>query len=664
MKTRWLAIAGAFVAGCSSGGTSGEDAGHKGGSNTPDSGMSQGKDGASDGTVGVDSGPGTGKDAGSDTGSGEGGDARLDTGSGDASDSGRRQDAPADVSTAGDSGAGCNILVNGNTLYFASGTVDADNACLSCQPSVSASAWSNVESGSSCGPFGGGGTCQAGACTVGCDVNGAFYMQGAPNPATPVTTTSVCESCQPAVSTSSWTNSADGTACDADGGTDSFCRAGTCTTGCFIAGAVYASNAPNPVAPATAITSCETCQPTMSATAWSHAANGTSCSVGTGNFCNNGTCALGCNIDGTYYASGAANPGNPTTKETVCESCQPATSATAWTNLANGASCSAGGGNVCTAGTCTLGCVIGGTFYASGAANPTSACQSCQPTTSATAWSNNVYAAGTSPTGIASDGVNLWATNSTNGTVTKILASTGATVGTYPTGTTPDAVAFDGHNMWIANEGSANVTELLATTGANVGSSPFASQTDPYAITFDGTNMWVANYGLNTVRKFLASTGAVVGTYTVGTNPRGLAFDGANIWVTNYTSNNVMKLTAATGAVVGTYAVGTNPIGIAYDGANMWVANYGSANVTELLASTGATVGLYTVGTHPLGVAFDTKNIWVTNFGSNSVTEIVASTGVPVGTFPVGHDPYGIVYDGKYVWVANSADGTVNMLCP
>src|SRR5579884_3138994 len=50
-----------------------------------------------------------------------------------------------------------------------------------------------------------------------------------------------------------------------------------------------------------------------------------------------------------------------------------------------------GAGEVCNSGACQAGCIIGGTFYASGASNPASQCQSCQPDKSTTSWS---YASG------------------------------------------------------------------------------------------------------------------------------------------------------------------------------------------------------------------------------------------------------------------------------
>ncbi|HZW91764.1 MAG TPA: hypothetical protein VFF64_02220 [Candidatus Eremiobacteraceae bacterium] len=103
-------------------------------------------------------------------------------------------------------------------------------------------------------------------------------------------------------------------------------------------------------------------------------------------------------------------------------------------------------------------------------------------------------------------------------------------------------VAFDGTNIWVANSGSGSVTELLASSGAVVGT--YSVGGNPQGVAFDGTNIWVAN-GSNSVTKLLDSTGAVVGTYSVGgVNLQGVAFDGSNIWVVGTGSNTVSKLPA------------------------------------------------------------------------------------------------------------------------
>ena len=107
----------------------------------------------------------------------------------------------------------------------------------------------------------------------------------------------------------------------------------------------------------------------------------------------------------------------------------------------------------------------------------------------------------------------------------------------YPVGTGPIGVVFDGTNIWAANYIGGTVTKLLASTGATMGTYPVAA--GPSGVVFDGANIWVSNNSGNTVTKLLASTGAAVGTYPVGSNPEGVAFDGKNIWVASYTGYTV-----------------------------------------------------------------------------------------------------------------------------
>ena len=46
--------------------------------------------------------------------------------------------------------------------------------------------------------------------------------------------------------------------------------------------------------------------------------------------------------------------------------------------------------------------------------------------------------------------------------VSKLLASTGATVGTYTVGSSSSGIAFDGANIWVASYNGGSVTELPA----------------------------------------------------------------------------------------------------------------------------------------------------------------------------------------------------------
>jgi len=59
------------------------------------------------------------------------------------------------------------------------------------------------------------------------------------------------------------------------------------------------------------------------------------------------------------------------------------------------------------------------------------------------------------------DGAHIWVTNYGDGSVTKLRASDGATLGTFPVGYDfPTGIAFDGANIWVTNEYGVCVSKL------------------------------------------------------------------------------------------------------------------------------------------------------------------------------------------------------------
>ena len=51
------------------------------------------------------------------------------------------------------------------------------------------------------------------------------------------------------------------------------------------------------------------------------------------------------------------------------------------------------------------------------------------------------------PTGVSSDGTNVWVTNSTSNTVSKIDILSGTVVQSIPVGTNPTGISSDGTNV-------------------------------------------------------------------------------------------------------------------------------------------------------------------------------------------------------------------------
>jgi YVTN family beta-propeller protein len=66
-------------------------------------------------------------------------------------------------------------------------------------------------------------------------------------------------------------------------------------------------------------------------------------------------------------------------------------------------------------------------------------------------------------------------------------------------GIQPEWLVFDGANMWVSNNGSSSVTKIVAATGARVGTFPVGAY--PAGLAFDGSTVWVANSQANTASR-------------------------------------------------------------------------------------------------------------------------------------------------------------------
>jgi len=133
------------------------------------------------------------------------------------------------------------------------------------------------------------------------------------------------------------------------------------------------------------------------------------------------------------------------------------------------------------------------------------------------------------PSGITTDGTNLYVADSMNNLIRKIVISTGVVT----------TVAGTGSN------GSAD-----NTTGTS------ASFNYPSGITTDGTNLYVADSNNHLIRKIVISTGAVTtvagtgssgsangtGTSASFNSPRGITSDGANLYVVDKDNQLIRKI--------------------------------------------------------------------------------------------------------------------------
>src|SRR5262245_56316488 len=262
---------------------------------------------------------------------------------------------------------------------------------------------------------------------------------------------------------------------------------------------------------------------------------------------------------------------------------------------------------------------------------------------------------GTFPVFAHFDGADIWVTNRSESTVSRVRASdgklletwTGSTdpwgvesamgrivvTGELPVGrmysidptkaagvvttvvstlpTFPGGVAFDGGRFWTT---SPDGWVVMVTPGAIpwTFSTVTAGFTHPTAPVFDGTNMWVTDTGPATLLK-LGPFGAVIQTVTVGLDPRSTTFDGSNIWVTNEGSGTVSVVRASTGAILATLTGPPSPRASAFDGERVLVTDYVNDLLSLWKAADLTSLGVISAGggNGPWGVCSDGANFWI-----------------------------------------------------
>jgi len=294
------------------------------------------------------------------------------------------------------------------------------------------------------------------------------------------------------------------------------------------------------------------------------------------------------------------------------------------------------------------------------------------------------------PSGITTDGTNLYVTDLVNHLIRKIVISTGAVTTVAGTGSSgsangtgtsasfngPSGITTDGTNLYLADFNNHLIRKIVISTGAvttvaGTGSSGSANGTGtsasfnlPYGITTDGTNLYVVDTSNHLIRKIVISTGAVTTVAGTGSSgsangtgtsasfyyPGGITTDGTNLYVGDGNNHLIRKIVISTGAVTtvagtgssgsangtGTSASFNNPVGITTDGTNLYVEDYNNHLIRKIVISTGAVTTVAGTGSSgsangtgtsasfngPTGITTDGTNLYLADSNNHLIRKI------------------------------------------
>jgi hypothetical protein len=208
-----------------------------------------------------------------------------------------------------------------------------------------------------------------------------------------------------------------------------------------------------------------------------------------------------------------------------------------------------------------------------------------------------------SPQGITTDGTNLYVADTQNNTIRKINIATGGVttlagvagligaedgIGNDAHFACPSGITTDGTNLYVADTRNGTIRKIVINTGAVTtlaGSAGVFGPTDgagssarfnySTGITTDGSNLYIVDNSSSTIRQIVIATGAVTtlaGTPSVfgstdGTGgaalfnyPLGIASDGSNLYVTD-TGNGTIRKIVISGGQVTTFAGTVGKVG-------------------------------------------------------------------------------------------------------
>ncbi len=254
------------------------------------------------------------------------------------------------------------------------------------------------------------------------------------------------------------------------------------------------------------------------------------------------------------------------------------------------------------------------------------------------------YAAFEFPSGITSNGSNLYVIDNMSKTIRKVVIATGEVttiagspgISAHTNGFGTDARFVDpwtattnanslfiidrSNTIRVMNLATTEVTTLAGLSGSSGSTDGFgtlARFNDPLGITTDGENLYVADTGNSRIRKIVIATGEVstlaggisgaidgAGVSARFNAPSGIVTDGSYLYVSDSGSNTIRQIDIMTKVVrtiagdasrvaghvdgIGRFARLNDPLGITADSSSLYVLSSTGCTLRKIVKATGA----------------------------------------------------------------------------
>jgi hypothetical protein len=267
---------------------------------------------------------------------------------------------------------------------------------------------------------------------------------------------------------------------------------------------------------------------------------------------------------------------------------------------------------------------------------------------------------GGGPSGVKSDGQDLWVANF-DSTVSRVRASDGKLLETWTGAQSALGVLVAKGRVFVTGQTDLGRLYMIDPTQppgpVTVLSSSVGASSE--GIAFDGERIWIANRSGDSISIYRLST--TLTTITGFGFPTSVLYDGANIWVTDFGGSRLLKVDS-TGNVIQSISTDNGPFYPVFDGTNIWVPNLNTNTVTVIrvkdalgnpLPAPPAVNAPFVLAmltgnglTTPRSAAFDGERILVV--GGDRVSLWKATDLTPLGfrSTLFGDDPFAACSDG------------------